>query len=78
MTEKNSVIPRPVSWPRDLGVRSSEPTRSSPSGGAIGRWNSPQDDRAKAGPAALPPGKYLGLESFLSAIHTVEFSEKKA
>jgi hypothetical protein len=57
---------------KDLVLRSSEPTRS------FGRWNSPQDDRAKAKTDSPPAGKDIGLESFLSAIQTVEFSEKKA
>ena len=42
------------SIPERVTRRKTKPTRS------FGRWNSPQDDRAKAGPAALPPGTRSG------------------
>ncbi len=42
------------SIPERVTRRKTKPNRS------FGRWNSPQDDRAKAGPAALPPGTRSG------------------
>jgi len=69
-----SVIPRPASWPRDLGVRlfrikyeipppgKNLGLRTSKSSRSFGWWNSPQDDRAKAEPAALLRGRDQAME----------------